>query len=214
MIRRVGMAATTSLVAGVLALVAAAPALATPKDDPPVSGDDRATAYPGNVTKCSQVPSLKGTEEITVKFTITDDNKYVTITSVPEGFELAGTVVKGGDNYNVYLGDVRTRLHSPLVGKDDKNIPEISHWFACGKKTPPSSSKPPSSSVPPSSSSSSSSSSNGNATTTTTPAGQGSTGSDLADTGATTTGPLIAGSALLLTGGGLLYWLRRTRQRG
>jgi hypothetical protein len=219
MIRR---AVTSSLAAGVIALIAAAPALAAPPDNP-VSGDPRATAYPGNVTTCAQVAEVdkkfNGTTEVEVKFIIDPTNKFVTITSVPDDIELVGTIVKGGPAFNVYPGNVRELLHSPLVGEGDKNIPTISHWFACGKKkTTTSSSKPSetSPSTPPSSSSSSSSSSNGN-TTTTSPAAQGSNGTSgtgLANTGVSTTGPLVGGSALVLIGGGLLYWLRRTRRQG
>jgi LPXTG-motif cell wall-anchored protein len=223
MIRRVGVAATSSLAAGVIALVAAAPVVA--HADSPVSGDPRATAHEGNATTCDQAGLLGST--VTVGFIIDPTNKFVTITSVPSNIELTGTVVKGGNNFNVYPPDARTLLHSPLVGNGDKNIPTISHWFACGieKNTssssmPPSpsssSSKPPSSSSssskPPTSSSSSTSSGSATTTTTTTPAAQGSSGTGLASTGFSATAPLVAGGALLLIGGGLLYLLRRTRK--
>src|SRR5262245_37228514 len=131
MIRRVGIAATTSLVAGVLALVAAAPALAAPKKDDPVSGDPRATAYSihetENPTKCADVASLAGSGDLQVTGT-SKDSVHLNITSVPEGFELTGVVVKGSDAYNVYLGDVRTELHAPINASGGPA--GISHWFA------------------------------------------------------------------------------------
>jgi hypothetical protein len=123
-----------------------APAGAVPQADTPVSGDPRATAYAGNATDCADA-GLPG-EVIDVEFTIDATNTYVTITSVPDGYVLTGVVVKGGPAYNVYVGDVRTDLHAPLVSSGKPA--QISHWFACGTAASPTS--PPSSpTTPPSS---------------------------------------------------------------
>ena len=65
-------------------------------------------------------------------------------------------MVKGGDGYNIYdssffasnelpVGDI----HAPLVGNPPKNVPTISHWFAC---TGPADSNPPPVTVAPSAS--------------------------------------------------------------
>jgi LPXTG-motif cell wall-anchored protein len=218
--RRVGVAVSTTLVASAFSLAAALPAFATPKGDPqpPVSGDSRATAHDGNATTCKQA-GLPG-EKITVKFVTDKDNRHVTITSVPSGVELTGTVVKGGSAYNVYSGQHLTDLHAPLVGKDNKNIPQISHWFACGiKKSPTSSSTTTTTTTTSTSTTTSSSSSNGggsSSTTTTAPAAQGrggatGAGGELANTGFSATGALVAGGALLLIGGGLMFLVRRSR---
>lgn len=215
MIRRVGVVVSTTFAAGLLSLAIAAPALATPKTDgPPVSGDDRATAYNGNATTCDKAgdPPLGG--EIILK----EDKptgKTVTIdpADLPEDFDVVGVVVKGGDAYNVYKGAVLDNLRAP--DNNGGQQPDLSHWFVCGvkKTTTTSPSTPPgggsSSSNPPSSGSSSSSSS-------TAPAGQGSNGTvdgdGLANTGFSATGPLIGGGALVLIGSGLLFLLRRTRR--
>ena len=221
MIRRVGIAATSSLVAGVLALLAAAPALAAPKKDDPVSGDPRAKAYSqhdtGNPTKCADVASLAGTLDVQVTGT-SDDGVHLNITAVPAGFELKGVVVKGSDAYNVYLGDVRTDLHAPINASGGPA--GISHWFACGIKkteTPPTNNPPgdqPPGNQPPGNTNPGNGGTGG---TGNTPAAQGSnaaaTDAGLANTGASITLPLIAGGALLLLGGGLLYGLRRTRRQ-
>jgi hypothetical protein len=118
------VAAGVALLAGGLL---AAPVGAAP-GDPPESGDPRATAFAGNATTCADA-NLPG-EIITVGFTIDATNRFVTITSVPDGLTLTGVVVKGGPAYNVYVGDVRTALHAPL-GPNGQPA-GISHWFACG----------------------------------------------------------------------------------
>ncbi|MFL6129685.1 MAG: hypothetical protein ACJ73E_11540 [Mycobacteriales bacterium] len=107
--------------------------------DAPPSGDPRATSYAGNAVDCDDA-DLPGTV-VTVSFTIDPTGRFVTITGVPEGTTLTGVVVKGGDAYNVYLNAPWTALHAPLVG-NGKNIPEISHWFACGVTTSPTSPSP------------------------------------------------------------------------
>jgi hypothetical protein len=109
-----------------------------------VSGDPRATAHAGNVTDCADA-GLPG-EVIDVGFTIDATNTYLTITSVPDGSVLTGVVVKGGPAYNVYVGDVRTDLHAPLVSSGKPA--QISHWFACGTAASPTS-PPPSPTTPP-----------------------------------------------------------------
>jgi hypothetical protein len=129
------------------------PAGAAP-GDPPQSGDPRATAFAGNATTCEDA-GLPG-ETIDVGASIDATNRYLTITSVPDGVTLTGVVVKGGPGYNVYVGDVRTLLHAPLG--PNGSPAGISHWYACGAPPtttsgpPPPSSPPPSSSTPPSSS--------------------------------------------------------------
>ncbi|MBP2476708.1 hypothetical protein JOF53_005580 [Crossiella equi] len=114
----------------VLALLAlAGQAAAQP---PLASGDPRATAFDGNATTCAGFGGTLVTGQLTVSVTST----HVTITAVPPQITLTAVVLKGGDAYNLYLpaglGALPwTGLHSPLVGQNG-NIPQISHWFACG----------------------------------------------------------------------------------
>jgi hypothetical protein len=209
--RRFGLAVGTALAASVLALVAVLPVGATPSDEAPPSGDDRATSHADNATTCADA-GLAG--EIILK----DDKpegQYLTIdpADIPDGFELTGTVIKGGDGFNVYPPQHLTDLHAPLVGKNG-NVPDMSHWFACGVKSEESSTP----STPPSSPSSNPSSPSNPGSSSSAPAVGGSTivGDDeLAATGFSATGPLVGGLALLLIGGALLLILSRTRrQRG
>jgi hypothetical protein len=211
MTRRIGVAVSTTLAAGVLSLAIAVPASATPPPkDPPPSGDDRATSHAGNATTCAEA-NLAGTiiahgEDLTVT--------HIDVT-VPAGYELTGTVVKGGDGYNVYPPTALTGLRSP--DNNGGQVPTISHWFACAiKKDTSSSTNPPTNPPGSSSSSSSSSAPGGGAAATTSPAAQGSVVSStaLADTGFSATAPLVGAGALILLGGGLLLALRRTRRRG
>jgi LPXTG-motif cell wall-anchored protein len=209
MTSRAGLA-VTALSAGAFALLAALPAAAAPPDAP-VSGDARATAHAGNITTCPTGSIVK------VGATVDPTNTFVTITSVPADVELISIIVKGGPGYNVYPAGALTQLHSPLVGKDDKNIPTISHWFACGTKKSVSSSS--NASTPPSSSTPGGGNGSTGGTGTGGPGGSGTGGSgtetnaDLANTGFSATGPLIGAGALLLAGGALLFTVRR-RQRG
>ncbi|MCO1578022.1 LPXTG cell wall anchor domain-containing protein [Crossiella sp. SN42] len=99
------------------------------------AGDPRATAHPGNATTCAQagLPGQLITDRLTVNIS---GGSHLTVTSVPLGVTVTGIVLKGGDNHNVYLPGALgllpwPGLHSPLVGKKG-NIPDISHWFACG----------------------------------------------------------------------------------
>lgn len=124
--------ALTSAIAG--AVLFAAPALAQPADDP-VSGDDRATAHPGNVVAADCDDLYPGSHDVTGDLTATDDGTYLDVTAVADGVEVVGVIVKGGPAYNQYdvadLGGLPWNdLHSPhnASGKPA----EISHWFACG----------------------------------------------------------------------------------
>lgn len=101
-------------------------AVAAASAQAPDPGDPRAEAFPGNATTCDQA-GLPGSI-VDVEFV--SDGTFVTITSVPDGVPLTGTVIKGDQAYNVYPGDVRNDMHSPI--NDGGNIPEITHWFSCG----------------------------------------------------------------------------------
>jgi hypothetical protein len=222
MTRRIGVAVSTTLAAGVLSLAIALPASATPPPkDTPISGDDRATPHGGNTTVCDDPEdpndaNLPG-DIVTVSFVyVYNDEKEkikVTITSVPSDIQLTGIVVKGAPGYNVYPPSALTDLRSPQ--NPGGQIPAISHWFACGIKKDTSSSpnNPPSSS---SSSSSSSAPAGGSSSSSSAPAAQGSvvSSTELADTGFSATAPLTGAGALIVLGGGLLLALRRTRRRG
>lgn len=124
------------LLAVIAAGLLATGASAQPNQDPPLPGDDRATAFTGNIdigqpgNACAAV-GLPGTEA-TLSGGFTADGTYIDITAHPSGFVITGVVVKGGNAYNVYpaLGPMPwLDLHSPL---NDSGAPAgISHWFVC-----------------------------------------------------------------------------------
>jgi hypothetical protein len=211
MIRRVSVIASTAVAAGVVALTTALPASAQPLD-PPQSGDPRATAFAGNATTCAQA-GLAG-DASTVQFSIDPTNRYLTITSVPEDIELTGTVVKGGPAYNVYGPQHRTELHAPLVTSGKPA--QISHWFACGTKKPQTTT-PTTTTTTTTSSGIETTTTSGGAMTTTTPGGGGGGGftgdGELAKTGGSVRGLLVAGTALLLLGAALLLLACRRAPR-
>ncbi|WP_291412553.1 LPXTG cell wall anchor domain-containing protein [Actinophytocola sp.] len=194
-------------------------ATADRNQDDPVSGDERATAHAGNVVArdCSEL--FEGSTSVTFGTgdTGTDDtNTYLTISGVPDGIDIVGVIVKGGNAYNVYepgdLGDLPwIDLHSPLVPSGKPA--QISHWFACGVEstettTPPvetTTDTPPTSSEgeQPGSTSSPASS----ASEDVSPAAEEQ---ELAETGFNG-GWLVALGAMLLLGGGALLFTMRTR---
>lgn len=115
----------------------------------PTSGDQRATAYPGNIhdgksgSACSQLGFPNDTElgadnggaDSGDGVTVTNDGTYLSV-SWASGSQVDAVVVKGGPAYNVYPASVfttspTTGLHSPMVGVNQDNVPAISHWFAC-----------------------------------------------------------------------------------
>jgi hypothetical protein len=184
-------------------------------DDPPQSGDDRATAVAGNVTTCAAA-GIPGTEiEVTSNIT---ENTYIDITAVPAGFTITGVVVKGGPAYNKYpnLGALPWNdLHAPLVSSGKPA--EISHWFVCGKKKTTTTTKtttPTTTTTTSTSTSTGSSSSSSRVTTTSsTPAVvPASNNSGLANTGFSG-GPLVLIGGLLLVGGVAALFLARARRR-
>jgi len=219
MIRRAGVIVSTILAAGLLSAAFALPAMATPKpDDPIISGDDRVIRTGGpNANSCDDA-GLEGT--IILK---DDKPSGLTVTikasDIPAGYDVTGIVVKGGPGFNVYPPNVLTNLRAPQNKGGQQ--PALSHWFVCGVKktttpptqppgnTPPGNTPPgntPPGNTPPGN--------GGTGGTGNTPAAQGSTGAELADTGVSTTIPLIAGGVLVLLGGGLLFLLRPNRRRG
>jgi len=118
----------------------------------PPPGDERAHSFSGNVTTCGQVGLSNdtliggGTGDFTADgWDIKSDGTNLTVNAVAAGSQIDALVVKGGDGYNVYAAGVFTQLpvsglHAPLVGNPPKNVPTISHWFACagpGDQNPP-----------------------------------------------------------------------------
>ena len=194
--------AASALATGAL-LLSATTAGSVPSDQP-VSGDDRATAYPGNIKDgdCAAA-GLSGS---VVDVVSEDDGTFITITSVPEGVTITGVVVKGGPAYNVYVGDVRDDLHAPLNASGGPA--GISHWFACGTgvgETTTTTTGSSSETTTTSPGESSSSEVSDTSVTTTSAV----SGAELAETGFSARIPLLVGAALLLIGGALLYATRR-----
>ncbi|MDQ1747423.1 MAG: hypothetical protein QOD07_1686 [Frankiaceae bacterium] len=125
---------------------------------PPVSGDARATAYPGNIhdgkagSACSQLGFPNDTEigadnngsDSGHDVTVTNDGTYLSVSWLSTS-QVDVIAVKGGPAYNVYPASVfttspTTGLHSPMVGVNHDNVPTISHWFGCAgdpSQTPP-----------------------------------------------------------------------------
>ncbi|GAA2790794.1 hypothetical protein [Crossiella cryophila] len=227
------LALTLLLSAGLLGSAAAQPTATS-------AGDPRATAFPGNATTCAHanLPGQLITGQLTVNIAT---GSHLTITGVPLGLTVTGIVVKGGPGYNVYLPANLgllpwPGLHSPLVGQNG-NIPEISHWFACGqtqtttKPTTSTTTKPYSSSATTKPGSSTAS------TTATTTSGGGTTSTSTAATTPRTTAPtstpvpvpvaddddlantgfdggwLIGLGAALVFAGGLVLGMTRLRTR-
>jgi LPXTG-motif cell wall-anchored protein len=233
-LRTAGFAA--SALAAVFVLTTTA--TATPNKPAPVSGDDRAVAYDGNVDinhkDACTVGGLSGTPIAPGKFTFTGgvDQQDLDITAVPANTTITGVVVKGGDAYNVYLAPKLgalpwNDLRSPR--NNGGQVPAISHWYACGTTTQQSSSSSTTTTtttttsgtstsettitVSPSSSvtSSASESSSVVATTTTTAAAVPVDEDDLASTGFGSAWLLGLGAALLAAGAAVLFALRRRR---
>lgn len=121
--------------------------------------DPRATPVDGNAVTCEDA-GLAGediTGLLTVDGGVPNVDQYLTVTAVETGTVVTGIVVKGGDAYNVYVPGANELpllppwedLQSPLNG--GHQVPQISHWYACGVTTEPST--PPTSepSTPPTS---------------------------------------------------------------
>lgn len=191
-------------------------ASATP-DKEPESGDDRATAHPGNVVEkdCADLfPGSEAVDKADLTFEVDGSNTYIDITAATD---VVGVIVKGGPAYNVYeasdLGDLPwLDLHSPLVPSGKPA--QISHWFACAVEgTTTTTTTTTTDDTEPSTSTSSgeepSSSAAPNPTTSqdVAPAAEEEA---LAETGFDA-GWLVTLAALLLLGGGALLFVMRTR---
>jgi hypothetical protein len=228
MTRRFGPAAGALLAAIALILSAfmASPAAATP-GDPPQSGDPRATAYAGNAVTCEDA-GLAG-EIVEVEFLIDESNHFIDIISVPSDIELTGTVVKGGNTYNVYGPAENLDLHAPL---NPGGIAEISHWYVCGQEVSTTSSETTTTEETATGSPLKDDETTSEETTTdetdvapassttaveaasTSPGGGDSPDTDLASTGFSGSGLLLAGAGLLVVGLGLVFGVMAARRRG
>jgi hypothetical protein len=227
--RRYLFAATTAAF-----LLLTGTAAAQPGQDDPVSGDDRATAYPGNVVAEKDCATLyEGSEPVAegdITHSTDGTETYLDITAVADGVEIAAVIVKGSDAYNEYLaGDLGELpwedLHAPLASSGKPA--QISHWFACGGEDTTTtttettttttesttSTTDTSTSTPPSSESSSSSSSSAAVTTVTTTSASVAVAADEDDLAFTgfSGGWLVLLAAVLLLGGGALLFVVRMR---
>ena len=227
-LRRSGLLGATA-VAAVATLALVTTAFAQPDKPAPVSGDDRAVAYEGNVDiehkDACTVGGLTGTPLAPGEFTFTGgvDKQDLDITEVPDNYTITGVVVKGSDAYNVYLAAKlgATLPWNNLRAPDNNggNTPAISHWYACGIKDTPSSSSSSSSTTssstvthtvtPSSSQTTTPSSSEVVATTTTTTVAAVANEDELASTGFGSAWLLGLGAALVAAGAAVLLVLRR-----
>ena len=97
--------------------------------------------HEGNATACSGGKHSAGLSGVIISppgtgatGTVSPNGKELTVT-ITDGFTASGIVVKGGDNFNVYVGPfvgptTIGPMISPPVGQG--NTPAISHWFVCG----------------------------------------------------------------------------------
>jgi hypothetical protein len=190
-------------------------ASASPPDRTPESGDDRATAHAGNVNgqDCSSLfPGSTAVAQGDVQFEGGDNTAGLDITSVPEGIEIVGVIVKGGPAYNVYagLGDLPwLDLHAPLVPSGEPAA--VSHWFVCGVEEKDDTSTPPT--TTPSEGEGSGGGGSTESPESSAPQGDVSPAAEEEELAATgvASGPLVALGAMLLLGGGALLLLTRMR---
>ncbi|WP_216209426.1 hypothetical protein [Amycolatopsis aidingensis] len=131
-----------------LLLGTAATAHATEAEDP------RATVHEGNAKTCAQAGldgSLLGPADLTFTGGAPNADQYLSITAA-EDVTVTGIVIKGGPRYNLYRPGANglpetppwEDLRAPL--NNGGNIPQISHWYACGTGTTDTSSSTPSTS--------------------------------------------------------------------
>ncbi|MFF5987774.1 hypothetical protein [Prauserella flavalba] len=129
--------AVATLTAG-LFLGSAVSAVATEHEDP------RAESFEGNAVTCEDAGldgDLIDKGDLTFTGGKEEQDQYVTITDVADGITVTGIVVKGGDNYNVYVPGEKglsetppwEELRSPL--NNGGQVPQISHWYVCGTET-------------------------------------------------------------------------------
>lgn len=84
-----------------------------------------------------------------------NEDQYLSILGVKPGVTVTGIVVKGGNGYNVYIPGEKElsenppwmKLYAPL--NDGGNIPQISHWYACGEVEEQPTSTPTTPTTPP-----------------------------------------------------------------
>jgi hypothetical protein len=195
-------------------------ASATPPDLNPVSGDDRATAHPGNAKADDCSTLFPGSTEVAksdITHTGDDNDASIDITAVADGVDVVGVVVKGGPAYNVYpadkLGDLPwLDLHAPQV---PSGAPAgVSHWFVCGVEEGETTSSTPATTTTTEGEGSGGGGSTDEEETSTTTSSEevspAAEGEELASTGVNG-GPLVALGFALLLGGGALLFLMRTR---
>lgn len=137
-----------------LALAGATAAYATNENDPRafehVNGDNAKTCADASLggELIAKVDGEGNPEDDTSNFVISpeeneggeiDEDQYLTILGVEPGVTVTGIVVKGGNGFNVYVPGEKglsenppwEKLYSPL--NKGGNIPQISHWYACGE---------------------------------------------------------------------------------
>lgn len=116
----------------------------------PASGDPLAAVYSGNITdtgnggamSCFTVTNAAGAVSIAhsaFTYSVDKTNTYLSITSLPSGWDVLGIAVKGGDAFNWYSAASLdssnwNNLHAPLAGQSGAPA-QISHWVACGVPT-------------------------------------------------------------------------------
>jgi LPXTG-motif cell wall-anchored protein len=185
------------------------------------SGDGRASGHEGNAKSCADLGKA-GIKDVTGDLTVTggtQQDQYLTVDKVAEGTTVIAIVVKGGDNFNVYLPSTLgslpwEKLHAPKNGGGQ--IPDISHWFACGKQTTSTeTSKPTTTSKPTETSKPAPSTSETSTSSAVAPAGNntgGTGGGGLANTGFNNMWLVWVAALLLLSGGGILGFLKFRRK--
>ncbi|MET0234890.1 MAG: hypothetical protein ABW224_09655 [Kibdelosporangium sp.] len=165
------------------------------------------------LTKTCRSAGLPG-EVLAVTSTVRDST-YITVTAVPDGYQLTGVIVEGAGNYNRYpwLRDLPWKdLQAPQA------VP-FTGWFACAKPrtttptlTPPTTATTTTTTTTATTTSTSVPSSSSSAVATTTSAAPAQADSGLAKTGFNGGLMLFIGAGLLVAGAAALI-LSRARRR-
>jgi hypothetical protein len=108
------------------------------------ASDPRAELVQGNATTCAQVgfpastilftPGFANNADAVVSGTVTG-NKLLNLELLDPAFAINAVVVKGGNAYNLYLGNFPD-MKAPIAGGSGQPA-NISHWFVCYDPAPP-----------------------------------------------------------------------------
>lgn len=97
--------------------------------------------FEGNATTCEDAieagADFTGTDldNTVIMGTVSEDGTELDVELINDDWTITAVIVKGGPRYMVYTEPPWEDLVAPL--NDGGNVPEISHWFACGEMVEP-----------------------------------------------------------------------------